>query len=60
VHAVVTGHGGDVTVAGTAGRTVFTVRLPHAAVVEPDEDDLDEWDAVPLGPPEHAGEAATR
>jgi two-component system OmpR family sensor kinase len=30
VHAVVTAHGGQVDVAGEPGRTVFTVRLPHA------------------------------
>jgi two-component system OmpR family sensor kinase len=30
VHAVVTAHGGTVTVASRPGRTEFTVRLPHA------------------------------
>jgi two-component system, OmpR family, sensor kinase len=30
VHAVVTAHGGQVTVDSGPGRTVFTVRLPHA------------------------------
>jgi two-component system OmpR family sensor kinase len=30
VHAVVVAHGGSVEVAGEPGRTVFTVRLPHA------------------------------
>jgi two-component system, OmpR family, sensor kinase len=59
VHAVVTGHGGRVTVASAPGRTVFTVRLPNATVVEPDEDDLDDWDAAPVDPPAYAGEAAT-
>jgi two-component system OmpR family sensor kinase len=27
---VVTAHGGQVEVAGEPGRTVFTIRLPHA------------------------------
>jgi two-component system OmpR family sensor kinase len=31
VHAVVTAHGGTVTVASRPGRTAFTVRLPHAS-----------------------------
>jgi two-component system OmpR family sensor kinase len=30
VHAVVAAHGGRVEVASEPGRTVFTVRLPHA------------------------------
>ena len=30
VHAVVSAHGGSVDVTGEPGRTVFTVRLPHA------------------------------
>jgi len=30
VHAVVSAHGGTVTVTSQPGRTVFTVRLPHA------------------------------
>jgi two-component system OmpR family sensor kinase len=43
VQAVVTGHGGTVTVASRPGRTVFTVRLPHATVSEPDaEDDVEQ------------------
>jgi two-component system, OmpR family, sensor kinase len=58
VQAVVTGHGGTVTVASTPGRTVFTVRLPHATVVEPD-DDFDEWNAGPVGLPARTGGAAT-
>jgi two-component system OmpR family sensor kinase len=55
VQAVVTGHGGTVTVSSDPGRTVFTVRLPHATAVEPD-DDADVWDDGPVGPPARAGE----
>jgi two-component system OmpR family sensor kinase len=43
VRAVVTGHGGTVTVDSGPGRTALTVRLPHAAVAQPDLDpDLDD------------------
>jgi two-component system, OmpR family, sensor kinase len=55
VHAVVAGHGGTVDVASTPGRTVFTVRLPHATAVEPD-DDADAWDDDPVGRPARAEE----
>jgi hypothetical protein len=49
VRAVVSGHGGDVTVAGGPGRTVFTVRLPHATVADPDPDDwVPALDAAPV------------
>ncbi|MGY1704495.1 sensor histidine kinase [Geodermatophilus sp. SYSU D00697] len=42
VRAVVTGHGGSVSVHSEPGRTAFTVRLPHAGVAQPDLDpDLD-------------------
>ncbi|MGY1691902.1 sensor histidine kinase [Geodermatophilus sp. SYSU D01105] len=42
VRAVVTGHGGSVSVRSEPGRTAFTVRLPHATVAQPDLDpDLD-------------------
>ena len=43
VHAVVTAHGGTVTVSSEPGRTVFTIRLPHATVAEhgPEEDDIE-------------------
>jgi two-component system OmpR family sensor kinase len=42
VHAVVTAHGGSAIVTSAPGRTVFTVRLPDAAVTAPDvDDDLD-------------------
>ena len=34
VHAVVSAHGGTVDVEGGPGRTVFTVRLPHATEVD--------------------------
>ncbi|MGY1746434.1 sensor histidine kinase [Blastococcus sp. SYSU D00695] len=44
VQAVVTAHGGSVDVASRPGRTVVTVRLPHATVAEPD---ADEEDAAP-------------
>jgi two-component system OmpR family sensor kinase len=39
VSAVVAAHGGTVTVDSAPGRTVFTVRLPHATVAEPDPAD---------------------
>ncbi len=55
VQAVVTGHGGAVTVSSDPGRTVFTVRLPHATAVEPD-DDADAWDDDPVGRPAGAEE----
>jgi two-component system OmpR family sensor kinase len=57
VQAVVTGHGGTVTVSSDPGRTVFTVRLPHATAVEPDVD-ADEWDDGPVGRPDRAAEPA--
>jgi two-component system OmpR family sensor kinase len=44
VEAVVTAHGGTVTVASRPGRTEFTVRLPGATLGEPEED----LDDVPL------------
>ena len=44
VQAVVTGHGGTVTVTSAPGRTVFTVRLPNATVAEPDPCDEGEGD----------------
>ena len=48
VQAVVAAHGGTVDVASRPGRTVVTVRLPHATVEEPDGDDADtEVDAAP-------------
>ena len=37
VHAVVLAHGGTVTVASSPGRTLFTVRLPHATATDPDD-----------------------
>ncbi len=43
VHAVVTAHRGTVTVTSRPGRTVFTVRLPGAAVL--DRDPVSEEDA---------------
>jgi two-component system OmpR family sensor kinase len=55
VQAVVTGHGGTVTFSSDPGLTVFTVRLPHATAVEPD-DDADAWDDVPVGRPARAEE----
>jgi two-component system OmpR family sensor kinase len=39
VHAVVSAHDGTATVTSAPGRTVFTVRLPNAAVTVPDPDD---------------------
>ena len=42
VHAVVTAHGGTVTVSSEPGSTTFVVRLPQAALGEataPDTDD---------------------
>jgi two-component system OmpR family sensor kinase len=42
VQAVVSAHGGTVAVASRPGRTVVTVRLPHATVVEPDGDATDD------------------
>ncbi|MGY1726787.1 sensor histidine kinase [Geodermatophilus sp. SYSU D01062] len=39
VAAVVAGHGGTVGVDSRPGRTVFTMRLPGAAVAEPADDD---------------------
>ena len=44
VSAVVAAHEGTVAVSSEPGRTVFTVRLPHATVVdvEPEDDDLPE------------------
>jgi two-component system OmpR family sensor kinase len=50
VQAVVSAHGGSVDVTSRPGRTVVTVRLPHATVVEPDTDD-DELDAEPSREP---------
>jgi two-component system OmpR family sensor kinase len=46
VHAVVTAHGGTVAVSSEPGRTVFTIRLPHATVAEhsPEDDDPAETD----------------
>jgi two-component system, OmpR family, sensor kinase len=44
VQAVVSGHGGTVTVTSVPGRTAFTVRLPGATVVEPDVDAEDDED----------------
>ncbi|RBY83893.1 two-component sensor histidine kinase [Geodermatophilus sp. TF02-6] len=41
VQAVVTGHGGRVAVTSVPGRTVFTVRLPHATVAEFEPDDVE-------------------
>jgi two-component system, OmpR family, sensor kinase len=41
VHAVVTAHGGTVDLESSPGRTVFTVRLPHASTAAPAEDALD-------------------
>jgi two-component system OmpR family sensor kinase len=43
VHAVVTAHGGSVAVSSEPGRTVFTVRLPHATLAErgPEDDETD-------------------
>jgi two-component system OmpR family sensor kinase len=38
VHAVVTAHGGTVAAASEPGRTVFTLRLPHAATAPPESD----------------------
>jgi two-component system OmpR family sensor kinase len=35
VHAVVSASGGTVSVSSVPGRTVFTIRLPHATVAEP-------------------------
>ncbi|MEU2347115.1 HAMP domain-containing sensor histidine kinase [Modestobacter sp. NPDC049651] len=39
VHAVVSAHGGAVEVDSHPGRTVFTVRLPHATAAAPDPED---------------------
>ncbi|WP_029429744.1 cell wall metabolism sensor histidine kinase WalK [Blastococcus sp. URHD0036] len=48
VQAVVSAHGGTVAVASRPGRTVVTVRLPHATVEQPDADDSDDpADEVP-------------
>ncbi|MGY1773578.1 sensor histidine kinase [Blastococcus sp. SYSU D00813] len=49
VQAVVAAHGGSVDVASRPGRTVVTVRLPHATVERPDEEepDGDAGDAAP-------------
>jgi two-component system OmpR family sensor kinase len=46
VHAVVTAHGGTVAVSSEPGRTVFTIRLPHATLAErsPDDDPGDDSD----------------
>jgi two-component system OmpR family sensor kinase len=48
VQAVVSAHGGTVGVASRPGRTVVTVRLPHARVEQPDADDAGE--DVPADP----------
>jgi two-component system OmpR family sensor kinase len=41
VHAVVTAHGGTVAVSSEPGRTVFTVRLPHATVAQHGPEDVE-------------------
>ena len=38
VHAVVTAHGGTVTLTSAPGRTEFTIRLPHATQAEGERD----------------------
>jgi two-component system OmpR family sensor kinase len=50
VHAVVTGHGGTVTVTSEPGRTAFTVRLPDVTVAQPDPEP-EPWDDEDGEPP---------
>ena len=49
VHAVVTAHGGTVEVASHPGRTVFTIRLPHASTTAPAPEAEYPADDVPAG-----------
>jgi two-component system OmpR family sensor kinase len=46
VHAVVIAHGGTVAVSSEPGRTVFTVRLPHATVAQHGPEDVEDVEDV--------------